>query len=259
MWHIIRKSCIISYSRPILTPTTSTIIRLHSSAGYPARRSPLFAPSFRASQYCLTAVESLSALCAHVKNNGMLNKLGPPFAFSVWVAARLLLVHSSTIDHKINPSVNYFVTVLREIGTYWPVADRYAQLLQRVLDEFTESEKAAVTMPNGERATPSTVKILADMRRTAYDLDFLISRQPTNQVASAAAGMSAVVTPAKGQSPAMGDMEFLDVFNFFNMPRLPPLTGENAAPEAVPGQGYGDVPDIYDTNSDWVLRGPTPA
>jgi hypothetical protein len=187
----------------------------------------------------------------------MLNKLGPPFAFSVWVAARLLLVHSSTIDHKVNPSVGFFVTILREIGVYWPVADRYAQLLQRVLDEFTESDKAAVTMPNGERATPSTVKILADMRRTAYDLDILISRQPTNQVASAAAGMSTAGTPAGGRTPAMGDMEYLDVFNFFNLPRVGPLAEDSPAPDGM-NQNYGEAADYgqYDTNADWVLRGP---
>lgn len=234
-----------------------TIIRLHSSAGYPARRSPLFAPSFRASQYCLTAVESLSALCAHVKSNGMLNKLGPPFAFSVWVAARLLLVHSSTIDHKLNPSINLLLSVLREMGVYWPVADRYAQLLQRVLDEFAESEKAAVTMPNGERATPSTVKILADMRRTACDLDFLISRQPSNQVASAAAGLSTAATPARGRSPDLNNMEYLDVFNFFNMPKLP--AGDSPAPEAMfqgystPGEPFSAA--MYDMSTDWVMKG----
>lgn len=242
-----------------------TIIRLHSSAGYPARRSPLFAPSFRASQFCLTAVESLSALCAHVKNNSMLNKLGPPFAFSVWVAARLLLVHSSTVDHKINPQVNFFVTILRELGIYWPVADRYAQLLQRVLDEFTASDRTAVTMSNGERAQPSTVKILADMRRTAYDLDYLISRQPTNQVASAAAGLSTAATPTGARSPAINDVDYMDVFNFFNMPRLPPIEGSPSANDTtgINVQGYGGDavamdygPGMYDSSSDWVSRGP---
>lgn len=41
-----------------------TLMRLHSSAAYPARRSRLLQPSFKASQLCLSAVESVSALCS---------------------------------------------------------------------------------------------------------------------------------------------------------------------------------------------------
>jgi hypothetical protein len=106
----------------------------------------------------------------------MLPKLGPPFAFTLWVAARLLLVHGSTIEHKLSPQIQFFVDTLREMGRYWLVAERYTAILQRVLDEHRDSERAAGA--NGERVTPSSVKILADMRRCAYDLDFLISRQP---------------------------------------------------------------------------------
>lgn len=106
----------------------------------------------------------------------MLPKLGPPFAFTLWVAARLLLVHGSTIEHKLSPQIQFFVDTLREMGRYWLVAERYTAILQRVLDEHRDSERSAGT--NGERITPSSVKILADMRRCAYDLDFLISRQP---------------------------------------------------------------------------------
>lgn len=115
-------------------------------------------------------------LIIHQVQNGMLPKLGPPFAFTLWVAARLLLVHGSTIEHKLSPQIQFFVDTLREMGRYWLVAERYTAILQRVLDEHRDSERAAGA--NGERVTPSSVKILADMRRCAYDLDFLISRQP---------------------------------------------------------------------------------
>ena len=62
----------------------------------------------------------------------MLNKLGPAFAFSLWVAARVLLVHGSTIDHQVNPAIVQLVEALREMGYHWKVAERYATLLQRV-------------------------------------------------------------------------------------------------------------------------------
>jgi hypothetical protein len=92
------------------------------------------------------------------------------------------------------------VSALRTIGAHWAVATRYADLLQRVLDEL-----AAV----GTSGTPESVKILADMRRTACDLDALISTAPR-----------ATVTADK-QEVRVGMLEDLEVFDFFNYPRLP--------------------------------------
>lgn len=142
----------------------------------------------------------------------MLSQLGPPFAFSLWVAARVLLVHGCTIDHRVSPSINPLVETLREMGVYWKVAERYGSLLQRVLDEYRESA------PGTE--TPNTVKILADMRRTAFDLDSLISRAPKPQNVG---NLRSGITPAR--TPAPADLEYLDVFDFFNVPRLPVNSG----------------------------------
>ena len=196
----------------------------------------------------------------------MLTKLGPPFAFSLWVAARLLLVHGSTIDHQVNPQIVQLVETLRELGYYWKVAERYATLLQRVLDEYHESERAPVGA-NGVRETPSTVRILADMRRCAYDLDFLISRQPRQYFGSSKLNS---VTPAR--TPAPNELEYLDVFDFFNMPRLPfsavgdngltgtgGLNGDAAAdyqaPEGSTNNEFNITNFMYDANSDWFVNG----
>ena len=246
------------------TNVSSTVIRLHSSAAYPTTRSPIFTPSFSASQRCHTAVEDICALCNYARSNNMLNKLGPPFAFSLWVAARVLLVHGSTIDHQVNPAIAPLVEALREMGYYWKVAERYATLLQRVLDEYRDSERAPIGS-NGVRETPSTVRILADMRRCAYDLDFLISRQPRQYFGSKVNS----VTPAR--TPAPNELEYLDVFDFFNMPRLPfPTNGESALagtggmnggnappPEYQPMDGsinneFNITNFMYDANSDWL-------
>lgn len=219
----------------------TAVIRLHSSAAYPTTRSPIFTPSYSASQRCHQAVENVAALGEFVVSHGLLAKLGPPFAFTLWVCARLLLVHGSTVEHKLSPQIPFFVDALREMGRYWPVAARYSELLTRVLDEHHDSER------QGDGVTPSSVKILSDMRRTAFDLDFLISRQPRHNPATAAAaaaghnhggngangsgnnGAAAVgsgwqsrlpsVTPAR--TPAPNELEYLDVFDFFNVPRLP--------------------------------------
>jgi hypothetical protein len=248
----------------------TAVIRLHSSAAYPTTRSPIFTPSYSASQRCHGAVENIAALGEFVVNNGLLAKLGPPFAFTLWVAARLLLVHGSTVEHKLSAQVTFFVDTLREMGRYWPVAARYCELLQRVLDEHRESER------QGDGVTPSSVKILSDMRRTAFDLDFLISRQPRH--GSGGFSRLASVTPAR--TPAPNELEYLDVFDFFNVPRLP-FGGENiagmsqaagppapgvdvsdaAAAAAANGRQNGGPPNEFnitnfmvDANSDWLFK-----
>ncbi|KAH9883521.1 putative C6 transcription factor [Xylariomycetidae sp. FL2044] len=215
----------------------TAVIRLHSSAAYPTTRSPIFTPSYSASQRCHGAVENIAALGEFVVQNGMLNKLGPPFAFTLWVAARLLLVHGSTVEHKLAPQISFLVDTLRDMGRFWPVAGRYCQLLQRVLDEHSDSERA------GERITPSSVKILADMRRTAFDLDFLISRQPRH-LAGAPSRMPSV-TPAR--TPAPNELEYLDVFDFFNVPRLPFSHEPSAGPNPVETEAVADNENV-DTN-----------
>lgn len=185
----------------------------------------------------------------------MVTNLGPHFAFSLWVAARLLLVHGSTIDRQVDPAIYPLVETLRDMGRYWQVAERYATLLQRVLDEYSESE-GAPTGANGERVTPSTVRILADMRRCAYDLDFLISRQPRQYY-----GLTkTAITPVR--TPAPNELEYLDVFDFFNMPRLPisadATMNANTTGFQTPDVGANSEFNItnfmYDANADWFTR-----
>ncbi|KAF1966648.1 C6 transcription factor-like protein [Bimuria novae-zelandiae CBS 107.79] len=234
----------------------TTVIRLHSSAAYPTHRSPIFAPSFSASQRCLSSVESIVALCQFIRENQLLTKLGPPFAFSCWVAARVLLVHGSTIAHRVDESINLLVLTLREMGQYWGVGSRYANLLSRVLQEYQESQHNAAV--NGERVTPSTVKILADMRRCAFDLDFLIARQPK---------MHPSHQPTPARTPGPNDLEYLDVFDFFNMPRLPVSmdgapayvapdgTMQTPMPEGAPVNEFNITNYMVDASSDWFMKG----
>jgi hypothetical protein len=175
-----------------------------------------------------------------------------------------LLVHGSTIEHKLSPQIQFFVDTLREMGTYWLVAQRYTTILQRVLDEHRDSESSIGA--SGERVTPSSVKILADMRRCAYDLDFLISRQPKY------IGLPRVPSITPARTPAPNELEYLDVFDFFNVPRLPVVPGEasSANHQGNGGGGQGGVGEMHmselstndinitnfmvDANSDWFIK-----
>jgi hypothetical protein len=246
------------------------VIRLHSSAGYPTTRSPIFQPSFSAATQCQTAVENIVEIAEFSRRNNMLDRAGPFFAFSLWVAARVLLVHGSTIDHRVNPSINLLIDGLRLIGRHWRVATRYAALLQRVLDEYHDSVRA----PGQE--TPG-ITILADMRRTAFDLDALISRQPRvqtthNASASASASVSAAdnnvlrrstITPVR--TPAPAHLEYLDVFDFFNYPRLPASfegggtgtvagTVDQSAEQETGLNGFNISSFAIDANADWLSQ-----
>lgn len=204
---------------------TRAVIRLHSSAAYPTTRSPIFTPSYSASQRCLLAVDNILSVTRSVLESNLLDKLGPPFAFTLWVSARLLLVHGSTIAHTVSPDILLFVDTLARMGQHWKVAERYSNILQRVLDEYGEYQQSAAT--DGERSTPSTVKILADMRRCAFDLDFLISRQPRESPPTMSSTGNGPARPsASADAPprnlAPNELEYLDVFGFFNVPRVPP-------------------------------------
>ena len=141
-----------------------TVIRLNSSAAYPSQTSPIFSSSYSAMQRCIGAVDNMRQLAHLVRLSGLVDRLGPPFAFSIWVCARVTLVHGSTMDHEVDPDIDFFVSVLSEMGEQWDVARRYGEILHRVLGEYRQSQGSVGT--TGERVTPSTVKILADMRRS---------------------------------------------------------------------------------------------
>ncbi|ETN42045.1 uncharacterized protein HMPREF1541_03984 [Cyphellophora europaea CBS 101466] len=232
-----------------------TVIRLNSSAAYPSQTSPIFSSSYSAMQRCLSAVESLRQLVHFVQISGLTDKLGPPVAFCVWVCARVTLVHGSTIDHDVDPDIGFFVSILSEMGANWDVARRYSEILNRVLSEYQHS-RSAVRL-TGERTTPSTVRILADMRRCAYDLDFLISRQPHNSIKS--------YHPTRANTPQPNELEYLDVFDLFNFPRLATagadgLENGNQAQVLDQAAGASDlatmIPNfaVPDPQEDWLFH-----
>ncbi|KAK2750135.1 hypothetical protein FQN57_004631 [Myotisia sp. PD_48] len=222
----------------------TAVIRLHSSAAYPTTRSLIFTPSYSAIQRCLAAVDRIRIIARFVVDNNVLDKFGPPFAFTLWVSARLLLVNGSTVAHTLDPEISFFVDTLRRMGHHWKVAERYSTILQRVLDEYAEYEQS-IGSGSGDRTTPSTVKILADMRRTAFDLDFLISRQPprgssNSQAASTNTLGPSTSSPAPPRTLGPHEIEYLDVFGFFNVPRLATVIGN--MPQQLDGVGANAQP-----------------
>jgi hypothetical protein len=134
------------------------------------------------------------------------------------------------------------------MGKYWKVAERYSTILQRVLDEYGEYQQSGAT-DGGERATPSTVKILADMRRCAFDLDFLISRQPRSSPVGSQPEEPMQAAPSRSLAP--NELEYLDVFGFFNVPRVPPA-------RAADINGLADIEPVNNPMSIHGLTGTGP-
>ncbi len=119
------------------------MIRLHSSVAYHRPISAFFTALFieDAVRCCIDAAEMILNLCAHVVNTDMIDKLGPPFVYTLWVAGRVLLVHGYMFRHPVdNKNMGILIHALGRMGTYWPVADRYRQLLVRVHDEYRHSK-----------------------------------------------------------------------------------------------------------------------
>jgi hypothetical protein len=137
----------------------TSVVRLHSCAAYPPVRSYIFAPSYNASQRCLTAVQSLREIAQDVLNTGMLDLLGPHFAFSLYAAARLLLVHTACTGSETDTSCQFFIDVLEQMGHYWSIARQYAQQLDQIW------KRAHMDWQIGGETTKSAPKALAIMRR----------------------------------------------------------------------------------------------
>jgi hypothetical protein len=205
----------------------------------------------------------------------MLPTLGSTFAFTVWVAARLLLVHASTTDNPTIPDVRLFLDALREMGKLWQTAERYASIIQRVVDELLLSQSQAASPSNGGDGTSgrSCVSILADMRMTSYAVDVMISRQPDlrQQRAQTFGGGGESIPSGNGQvvgsgEPGMppnagngqgggGAYDFVDVFSWFNFPRV---AGDPAAAMVQQGTNGGGMfvgaGGVGGEEADWLFQ-----
>jgi len=113
-------------------------------------------------------------LCVYVVRIGMIDKLGPPFAYTLWVAGRVLLVHGYTFRHPVDvKKIGILIKALGRMGIYWPVADRYRQLLAQVYNDYQHGGTLSAELQR--RVMPRTVKKLVDMTKNAYDLNFGIA------------------------------------------------------------------------------------
>ncbi|KAL7271508.1 hypothetical protein RUND412_005730 [Rhizina undulata] len=236
----------------------TAVIRLHSSAAYPTTRSPIFGPSYSAGQRCLSAVENIAALTRLAMTNAMLPCLGSTFAFTVWVAARLLLVHASTTEYSTIPDIHLFTDALREMSRIWKTAERYYTIIQRVVDELQSTQQSPSTSSPGQPGENSSttnsvstarscVATLADMRLTAYAVDVMISRQSDVRINKDMGSAERDGARGDGGNGGGGALDYLDVFNWFNFPRV---VGSMDGGVQMAGGGSG----AWSEDTDWLFQ-----
>ncbi|PHH74505.1 hypothetical protein CDD82_4903 [Ophiocordyceps australis] len=200
----------------------TSVVRLHSAAAYPSVRSPLMPPSHYAMQRCLSAVQSLRDITQDVYEANGLDLLGPPFAFALWVAARLLVVHAAAVGCPVDAKVDFFIDMLSYVGQYWEVATKYARILARVV----------------ERGRQGDMTSFWAMRRAAHDL-----------VNLSAESRQSVLEEPSCKAVELSELDGIDVFDFFNYPKMtrlgaPPHVGAMVQPQGLP-----------DPESDWLGYG----
>lgn len=136
-------------------------IRMYTVAAFPATTSAYLKPSSSARGRCRQAVRSVATLASSVQQTDF-QRLGPMFAFTVWVAARSLVILWTTGYENtygaIPPDLDALLMTLRQMSVWWKCAQRYVDMIQLILNTRND--------PGG----PTGLQIFNDTRRTAYGL-----------------------------------------------------------------------------------------
>ncbi|KAI7972260.1 hypothetical protein EIK77_003684 [Talaromyces pinophilus] len=151
-------------------------IRLHAAAAYPSSYSSLFAPYSPAAIRCSNAVSQFSAMTHWVLQQYLIAYLGPPFAFGLWVASRLLLVQCVWNKSPVTTEINPLLTALSRMRKYWKVCDQYQEILQLVIDEYEGFRDQEPFGTENFTQSSEVIKIFCDMRRCAFEVCVLITK-----------------------------------------------------------------------------------
>lgn len=199
----------------------TTVIRLHSSAGYSLIKSDFFTSSPSAARKCVQAAKNMVILARQVSAMGNWECLGPHYAWSLWVSARLLLVDSVTSNQGAFPvDLEFLIAALKQMGQVWKVASRYWEILSLVIDE--ELELRGTPGSDQRRSTA----LLSDMRRNAYALDYLLSNKNNNELDKDVPQRQPANPQDSSPDGGLGYPDINGMFDFFNWPR--PLDSDGA-------------------------------
>lgn len=136
-------------------------IRMYTVAMLPSTNSPYLRPSASARGHCRKAVQNVTSLTASLQAHEI-SPLGPMFAFSIWVAARSLIIlwttGYETTSGEMPADLESLLSSLHHSAVHWPCAQSYVDIIQLILDTRND--------PGG----PTGLDIFNDTRRTSYGL-----------------------------------------------------------------------------------------
>lgn len=209
------------------------VIRLNSALGYQKFDSNYFLFSNTARTKCLDSAESIASfseklpvLLGHLQGE-IFSSCGPFFGFTVWVAARLLLVNAINNGEGFSPSLDQLISVLTKMGHTWESCMKYRDILGFLKDEELENMSHDLGLlsrevglgnpgevfPEGEegnaeeRYHSKSAKVFSDMRFNAYSLDVLLSKK-----------IEQFRKEGKGEISPHNQTDFSNFFEWFKMP-----------------------------------------
>ncbi|CDK28642.1 unnamed protein product [Kuraishia capsulata CBS 1993] len=175
----------------------TAMIRLNSAIGYPHAQSDYLSSSKIARDRCLLEVDTLTKTIRTIETifyttDDAFGSLGPCFAFTLWVAGRLVMVDSINKEIPSPPDEDVLVSSMLKIGTHWGCAARYAMIIKFLMGEtMNVRRKTIYSTKKRVHGDPSeseeesdehakNSKIFSDMRNNAFVLDFIFSQKIPN-------------------------------------------------------------------------------
>ncbi|KAK9455938.1 fungal-specific transcription factor domain-containing protein [Dipodascopsis uninucleata] len=114
---------------------------------------------------CMKSVDILiDIISRHIEKTK--DMLGWPLAWSIFVAARYLLVAAWTNGADLHNNFNILLQGLKKMSRYWQISGKYWRLLSQASCEFKNS-----TINNGKQSIPGVFTSLIDLKISACDLE----------------------------------------------------------------------------------------
>lgn len=145
---------------------------LVAAPAHGALQSEAHSQTVRQSQdNCLRSIESLAQLITKSAAQ-VSDKLGWPFAWSVWVAARYVTIHRYTTG-KFEPQMRtwffLFLNLLDKMGAIWQISRKYTRLLNQAISELDKG------IPTGQCGI---IQPMTDLRFSTSHLEDLSRPDP---------------------------------------------------------------------------------
>lgn len=174
---------------------------------------------------CAQSVAALAGIASDPYLDKLADRLGWPFAWSVWVAARYSLVAELHRAEAAGPG--YFDALLGSLdrtSRYWQIAGKYRRLLKQAAEELRSGGSSPEGRGQGHRL--GVLGLLTDLRVPTSDLEDRFRTDPVLQDTLAPAEhvvgtSSEAAGGSSGGGPAGGDLlgpSMVYDDNWFSMP-----------------------------------------